>query len=124
MFTLNKDSLVINGISIGKYIVKATYGFFDVWSSNSGYAMSNKFKGTFKGTFPKISVIFGSSLSASDINYLTNNIFRTTTQTITYDDPSGVRKTIETHKGDLSIPYNGIDNHEQFPYDFVGNEAL
>ena len=121
---IDKDSLIINGISIGKYITKATYGFYDTWSSDTGYTLSNKFMGTFKGTFPKITITFASSLSQQDITYLTTNIFRTTTQTIVYDDPDGTRKTIYTHKGDLAIAYNGINNHEPFNYDFVGNEAL
>lgn len=121
---IDKNSLIINGINMGNYITKATFGFYDVWSSNSGYAMSNKFVGTFQGTFPKITVQFAGALSQTDITYLTNNIFRTITQTITYNDPSGTAKTIQTHKGDLALVYNGINWHEPFTYDFVGNEAL
>lgn len=121
---IDKNSLIINGINMGNYITKATYGFYDTWSSDTGYSMSNKFVGTFKGTFPKITIQFAGGLSQNDIVYLTNNIFRTVTQTIVYDDPTGVRKTIETHKGDLALVYNGINKHEPFSYDFVGNEAL
>ena len=34
---ISKDSLIINGLNMGKYITEATYGFYDTWSSNSGY---------------------------------------------------------------------------------------
>jgi hypothetical protein len=121
---IDKDSIVVNDISLGQYITEATFGFYDTWSSDTGYTLSNKFTGTFKGTFPKITVKFAKGLSQETITTLTNSIFRTITQTITYDDPSGVRKTISTHKGDLALKYGGINKHDGFAYDFVGNEAL
>jgi len=121
---IDKDSIVVNGISLGQYITEATFGFYDTWSSDTGYTLSNKFTGTFKGTFPKITVKFAKGLSQTAITTLTNSIFRTVTQTLVYDDPSGTRKTIYTHKGDLALKYGGINKHDGFAYDFVGNEAL
>lgn len=121
---ISKDSLVINGINMGKYITEATFGFYDTWSEDAGYTLSNKFTGTFKGTFPKITIKFGKSLTSEQITTLTNSIFRTVIQTITYDDPDGTKKTIKTHKGDLALKYTGINKHQSFNYDFVGNEAL
>ena len=48
---ISKDSLIINGLNMGKYITEATYGFYDTWSSDSGYnTLSCNFNGTFKGT--------------------------------------------------------------------------
>ena len=75
---ISKDSLIINGLNMGKYITEATYGFYDTWSSNSGYnTLSGNFNGTFKGTYPKITVKFAKRLSINDIKTLTNTIFRT-----------------------------------------------
>lgn len=121
---INKDSLVINDISIGKYITSAKYGFYDTWSSDAGFnTLSGKFVGTFKGTYPKITITFG-RLKPEDITMLTNTIFRTSIQTIIYDDPDGTRKTIKTHKGDLELNFTGINKSNGFNYSFVGNEAL
>ena len=121
---IDKDSIIVNGISLGQYITEASFGFYDTWSSDTGYTLSNKFTGTFKGTFPKITVKFAKGLSQTAITTLTNSIFRTVIQTVVYDDPDGTTKTIQTHKGDLAIKYNGINKHAGFGYDFVGNEAL
>ena len=122
---INKDSLKINGISIGKYITEATYGFYDTWSSDTGYnTLSGNFVGTFKGTYPKITVKFAKSLSIADLETLTTSIFRTISQTIVYDDPDGATKTITTHKGDLALKFTGIKKKEAFSYDFVGNNPL
>ena len=80
---ISKDSLIINGINMGKYILEATYGFYDTWSSDTGFnTLSGKFSGTFKGTYPKITIKFAKSLSIDDLKMLTTKIFRTTTQTI------------------------------------------
>lgn len=122
---IDKDSLIINDISMGKYITEATFGFYDTWSSDTGYnTLSGNFTGTFKGTYPKITIRFAKALSINDLKILTNSIFRTSTQTITYDDPDGTRKTITTHKGDLALKFTGINKKDAFSYDFVGNKVL
>lgn len=122
---ISKDSLVINGLSMGQYITSAIYGFYDTWSEETGFnTLSGKFSGTFKGTYPKITLKFAKGLNPSQITTLTNTIFRTVTQTISYDDPSGSRKTIQTHKGDLALTFTGINKQQGFSYDFVGNNPL
>lgn len=122
---ISKDSLIINNINVGKYITEATFGFYDTWSSDTGFnTLSGNFVGTFKGTYPKITIKFAKSLSIDDLKILTTSIFRTTSQTIIYDDPDGTRKTITTHKGDLAIKFTGIKKKEAFSYDFVGNNPL
>lgn len=122
---ISKDSLVINGVSMGQYITSAIYGFYDTWSEETGFnTLSGKFSGTFKGTYPKITLKFAKGLNPSQITTLTNAIFRTVTQTISYDDPSGSRKTIQTHKGDLALTFTGINKQQGFSYDFVGNNPL
>lgn len=124
MFIVNKDSLKINGISIGDYLQSVTFGFFDTWSSDAGYnTNSGKFTGTFKGTYPKFTLKFR-ALTTSEITYLTNNIFRTVQQTVIYDDPSGSRKTITTHKGDLQLDFYSINKSSPFQYELVGNDKL
>lgn len=121
---ISKDSLIINGISMGEYLVdNVVYGFFDTWSSDTGYTLSNKFIGTFKGTMPKFTLKFR-PLTPSQITYLTNNIFRKPIQTVIYDDPDGTRKTIKTHKGDFQLEFYYINKSKTFTFELVGNEAL
>ena len=124
MFIVDKNSVVINGISIGEYLISIVYGFFDTWSSDAGFnTNSGKFTGTFKGTYPKFTMKFR-KLTPAEITYLTNNIFRKVEQTVTYDDPDGTRKTIKTHKGDLQLDFHGIGKSDPFQYELVGNDKL
>lgn len=122
---IDKESLIINGVNMGKYITEATYGYYDTWSSDTGFnTLSGNFSGTFKGTYPKISVKFAKSLTIEDLKELTTKIFRTVYQTITFYDLDGKKKTITTHKGDLSIRFIGINKKDGFSYEFVGNKKL
>lgn len=121
---ISKDSLTINGISMGDYLIdNVGYGFFDTWSSDAGYTLSNRFVGTFKGTIPKFTLKF-KPLTPNQITYLTNNIFRNPIQTVVYDDPDGTRRTITTHKGDLQLDFYYINKSKSFTYELVGNGAL
>lgn len=121
---IDKDSIIINNISMGQYLTSVKYGFYDTWSSNSGFnTLSGNFSGTFKGTYPKLTLNFR-PLLPSEIKLLTNSIFRTKKQTIKYYDPSGETKTITTHKGDLIYEFFGINKSKGFSYEFVGNEVL
>ena len=122
---INKDSLIIICLNMCNYITESTFGYFDTWSPNTGYnSLSGNFVGTFKGTYPKITVKFAKSLSIENLKILTNKIFRTTTQTIIYDDPDGTRKTINTHKGDFVVRFTGINKKDGFSFDFVGNKKI
>lgn len=33
---IDKDSIIINNVSMGQYLVEAKYGFNKLWSSDSG----------------------------------------------------------------------------------------
>lgn len=120
---IDKDSVIVNGISLGTYLTKVKYGFYDTWSSDTGYTLSNKFTGTFKGTFPKITLSFR-PLKQNEITYLTNNIFRTVTQSLRYYDPQKGYITITTHKGDTEFEFDRIGESKGFNFSLVGNEAL
>jgi len=118
-----ENSLTIDGISMGQYLTDVKFGYFDTWSSDTGYTLSNKFTGTFKGTIAKFTLYFR-PLTTSEITYLTNNIFRKITHTIVYKDASGSQKTIYAHKGDLELDFYHINKSKAFTYELVGNEAL
>ena len=118
------DGLVINGVNMKDYITEATFGFYDTWGEDSGYTLSNVFVGTFKGTIPKFTVKFAKNLNKYQITYLTNKIFRIPYQTITYKDPNGFYTTVQTHKGDYVLKYKGINKHDAFTMEFVGNTRI
>ena len=51
---IDKDSLIVNGINLGRYIVQATYSYNKLWSNDSGRNLAGVQSGTLIGIFPKI----------------------------------------------------------------------
>lgn len=120
---IDKDSLVVNGISIGKYIVQAEYQYPKLWGEDTGRNLAGSFTGTLLGIFPKIIVQFR-KLSKDELETIAP-ILDSQSQNVTYYDPVEKQNiTIQTYTGDWSIVnksiigHNGIKN-EGFSISFI-----
>lgn len=108
---IDKDSLVVNGISIGKYLVQAEYQYPKLWGDDTGRNLAGTFTGTLLGIFPKIIVQFR-KLTKDELETIAP-ILDSQSQTVIYYDP--VKKqnvTIQTYTGDWSIVNKSIVGHD------------
>ena len=64
---IEKDSIIIDGVSMGQYIVEAKYSYNKLWASDSGRNLAGKMTGTLIGIFPKINLQFR-PLTREEIN--------------------------------------------------------
>lgn len=104
---INKDSIIINGISMGQYIVEAKYGYNKLWAQDSGRNLAGTQSGTLLGIFPKIILQFR-KLTKSELEIITP-ILDSANQTVTYYDPSKKANiTITTYTGDYEITNKSI----------------
>ena len=104
---IDKNSIIINGISMGQYITEAKYGFNKLWSSDSGRNLAGTQSGTLIGIFPKLTLQFG-KLTKSQMEVITP-ILDSARQTVTYYDPTLKRNnTIDTYTGDYEITDKNI----------------
>lgn len=107
---INKDSITINGVSMGKYIVEAKYGYNKLWSSDSGRNLAGTQSGTLLGIFPKITLQFR-KLSRSELELIVP-ILDAANQTVQYYDPYKKKTTtITTYTGDYEITNKSILNN-------------
>ena len=53
---VNKDSIIINGISMGQYLVQADYEYNKLWSSDSGRNLAGTQSGTLIRNISKTSI--------------------------------------------------------------------
>lgn len=98
---LNTNSIMINGISMGQYLLSAKYEFNKLWGSDTGRNLAGKMTGTLVGIFPKITLNFR-KLTKEEMNIIAP-ILDSSTQTLTYYDPtSDNTKTLSTYTGDWS----------------------
>lgn len=120
---IDKDSLIINGVSMGKYIVQAEYQYPKLWGDDTGRNLAGTFTGTLLGIFPKIIIQFR-KLTQTELETIAP-ILDSQSQTVQYYDPvKRVMTSIKTYTGDWSIVnksivgQNGIKN-EGFSISFI-----
>lgn len=107
---INKDSLIVNNINLGNYIVEAKYGYNKLWSNDSGRNLAGTQSGTLVGIFPKIVVQFR-KLTKSELELLTP-ILDSARQTLQYYDPNKkAMTTMSTYTGDYEVVNKGIVGH-------------
>ena len=99
---LDKDSIVINGISMGQYLIQAKYGYHKLWGKDSGRNLAGEQSGTLLGIFPKITLQFR-KLSLNELVTIAR-LLDTATQTVSYFDPNKAEAyTMETYTGDWEV---------------------
>ena len=119
---INKDSIKINNISMGQYLLSAKYEFNKLWGSDTGRNLKGKYTGTLVGIFPKIILTFR-KLTKSEMNIIAP-ILDSGTQSLTYYDPStNSNKTISTYTGDWSYENKSIvTKNDSFECSFIARE--
>jgi len=104
---IDKNSIISEGINLGQYLVEAKFGYYKVWSSDSGRNLAGTQTGTLIGIFPKLMLQFR-RLTQAELETIIP-ILDKARQTTTYYDPYLKRlNTITTYTGDYEIINKGI----------------
>lgn len=99
---IDKDSIIIDGVSIGQYIVEAKYGYNKLWANDSGRNLAGVQSGTLIGIFPKIILTFR-MLNKEELEIVVP-ILDSPTQQVTYYDPNKKQNvTMTTYTGDYEV---------------------
>lgn len=119
---IDANSIVINGISMGQYLVEAKFGYNKLWSSDSGRNLAGTQSGTLIGIFPKLILQFR-KLTKSELEIIVP-ILDSSNQTVTYYDPNKkTNVTMTTYTGDYEIVnkniINGNAKNEGFSCSFI-----
>ena len=118
---VNKDSIRVNGVSMGQYLLQADYEYNKLWSSDSGRNLAGTQSGTLIGIFPKLVLQFR-SLSKEELHIIAP-ILDSARQTVEYyDDNKGAMVTMTTYTGDWKITNRGINQNESFSCSFISTK--
>ena len=121
---IEKNSLIVNNINLGKYIVQATYSYNKLWGPDSGRNLAGTQSGTLIGTFPKIVVQFR-KLTKAELETLAP-VLDSARQTVQYYDPNKkAMTTMTTYTGDYEVVNKGIVGHvknEGFQISFISTK--
>jgi len=118
---IDKNSLIVNGVNLGSFILEAKYGYNKLWSEDSGRNLAGTQSGTLIGIFPKIIVQFR-KMTQLELEIIAP-ILDSATQNLTYYDP--VKKgniTISTYTGDWELVNKGILKNEGFSCSFIARK--
>ena len=67
---INRNSIKLNNISMGQYLLSAKYEFNKLWGSDTGRNLKGSFSGTLVGIYPKITLTFR-KLTQDEMNLCT-----------------------------------------------------
>lgn len=96
---IDKNSVKVNNISFGQYLLSVRYDYNKLWGSDTGRNLKGKFTGTLVGIFPKLVMNFR-KLTKAEMN-IVSPILNSDFQTVQYYDPdTNQTETIETYTGD------------------------
>lgn len=118
---INKDSIIMDEISLGQYLVQADYGYNKLWASDSGRNLAGTQTGTLIGIFPKLELQFR-KLTKDELHLLAPH-FDSARQTMQYyDDNKGTMITMTTYTGDWKVSNKNINKNEAFSCSFIATQ--
>lgn len=118
---VDKDSIIINNISIGQYLVEAKFSYPKLWASDSGRNLAGKMTGTLIGIFPKLILQFR-PLTKEEINIIAP-ILDSAYQTVTYYDVNkNANITMTTYTGDWELTNTNLNQNQGFSCSFISTE--
>lgn len=115
---INKDSILINGVSMGTYLTSVSFQYPKLWSADTGRSLSGRFNGVLRGIFPKFELNFR-PLTQSELETLVP-IFDSDYQTFTYYDPfKKATVSTTTYSGDYDFLMQNMYKTGAFKVSFV-----
>lgn len=118
---VDKDSIKIDGVSMGNYLTGVVVGYYKLWSSDSGRNMAGTNTGTLLGIFPKLQLTFRSltDLELSNILKLVNK----PNMTLTYWDTQLQKEvSLSCYAGDVETPVKKLGKYSGFSVSIISNK--
>ncbi len=118
---IDENSVIINDVSMGQYIVEAKFSYPKLWASDSGRNLAGKMTGTLIGVFPKLILQFR-PLTKEELNIIAP-ILDSANQSVTYYDPNKNENiTMTTYTGDWELTNNNLNQNQGFSCSFISIE--
>ena len=119
---INTNSIIINGVNMGQYLVEAKYQYNKLYANDSGRSLSGEMSGTLLGIFPKLVLQFR-KLTKAELEVIVP-ILDAPNQTTTYYDPNKkTNVTMTTYTGDYEVVnkhvISGNTKNEGFSCSFI-----
>jgi hypothetical protein len=119
---IDKNSIIIDGVNMGKYITEAKFGYNKLWAQDSGRNLSGTMVASLVGIFPKIILEFG-KLTKSELEVIIPILDKPYQNTTYYDPYKKQNVTMRTYTGDYEVSnkniISGNTKNESFSCSFI-----
>ena len=117
---IDKDSIKLDELSVGKYLLGATIGYYKLWSSDSGRNMAGTNVGTLLGIFPKIMLTFR-SLTDSELSPILQKLNKSNVSLTYWDTELQQEKVLSCYVGDVEVPVKKLGKYQSFNASIISN---
>jgi len=117
---IDTDSIKLNDLSIGQYLIEAVEGYHKLWSSDSGRNMAGSNTGTLLGIFPKLSLTFRKT-TITELALILAELNSASITVTYYDLENKVSTEMSCYAGDVEIPIKKLNAYEGFSASVISN---
>lgn len=96
---IDKNSLIINNVYMGDYLLEVEYGYNKLWSNDSGRNLAGDQTGTLIGIYPKLKLTFA-PLTQAELELIAPILDSPIQNTIYYDPVKQALTSMSTYTGD------------------------
>jgi len=115
---IDRNSIIVNGVSMGQYLLQAEYQFNKLWGKDSGRNLAGDMVATLIGIFPKLVLTFR-KLSRDELKTIAP-ILNSANQSVSYFDPEkNANVTMTTYTGDWKYTSKYINQGSSFEISFI-----
>ena len=118
---VDKNSIVVDGVSLGQYLVQADFGYNKLWASDSGRNLAGEQTGTLVGIFPKLELQFR-QMNQNEVHTIAQLLDKATQSTTYHDDNKGTNVTMSTYAGDWKATCKNLGKVEGFSVSLISRK--
>ena len=104
---IDKDSITINGVSMGQYLIEAKFGFHKLWGEDTGRNLNGDYTGTLSGVYPKITMQIR-PLNKTELETIAPLLDSAYQTTVYYDPNKQANVTMTTYSNDWEFTDKNI----------------
>jgi len=117
---IDTDSIKLNDLSIGQYLLNVEQGYNKLWSSDSGRNMAGSNTGTLLGIFPKLKLTFRKT-TITELALILAELNSANITVTYYDLENKVSTEMSCYAGDVEIPIKKLNAYEGFSASVISN---
>ena len=104
---IDANSITINGVSMGQYLLSVDYGYYKLWGKDTGRNLAGDWSGSLVGIFPKLTLQFR-KLTKAEVETLAPILDNVNLTVVYYDANKKANTTMSCYSTDWVLKNKSI----------------